>query len=75
MSDLVLSRPLLAFVVGTRAALALGVGLLVADRLPAERRRTIAMSLICFGAVTTVPAVKAVFGQAHRARAAQGQAA
>ena len=75
MSNLVLSRPFFGFVVGTRVALAFGLGLLVADRLPAERRRKIAMSLISLGVVTTVPALKGVLGRAHRARAAQEQAA
>ena len=45
MNSLILSRPLLGFVVGTRAALAFGVGLLVADRIPEARRRTLALSL------------------------------
>src|SRR5437870_3789029 len=45
MNALNLSRPLLGFVVGTRAALALGVGLLLADRIPESRRRAIALSL------------------------------
>jgi len=75
MSDLVLSRPFFGFVVGTRVALAFGLGLLVADRLPPERRRTIAMSLISLGAVTTIPALKGMLGQAHRGRTADEQAA
>ena len=75
MSDLVLSRPFFGFVVGTRVALAFGLGLLVADRLAPERRRKIALSLISLGAVTTVPALKGVLGQAHRGRAAQEGAA
>jgi drug/metabolite transporter (DMT)-like permease len=67
MNSLTLSRPLLGFVVGTRAALAFGVGLLLADRIPESRRRTIAISLIGFGAATTIPALKAVWGRNHEA--------
>ena len=37
--NLVLSPPILGFVVGTRAALAFGLGLLLADRIPESRRR------------------------------------
>jgi hypothetical protein len=69
MNTLNLSRPLLGFVVGTRAALALGVGLLLADRIPESRRRVIALSLIGFGAVTTIPALKAVWGRNHEGSA------
>ena len=46
------------FVVGTRAALALGVGLLVASRIPADRRRRLGLALLGFGAATTVPAIR-----------------
>jgi hypothetical protein len=48
-------------VVGTRVALAFGVGLLVADHIPPERRRALALSLIGLGAATTIPAALAVF--------------
>jgi len=61
MESLVLSPPLLGFVVGTRAALAFGVGLLVAGRIPESRRRATAMTLIGLGAATTIPAVKMLF--------------
>jgi hypothetical protein len=61
MRAFVIGAPLLGFVVGTRAILALGVGLIVADRIPEPRRRAIAMTLIGIGAATTLPAVKALF--------------
>jgi hypothetical protein len=59
---LILTPPLFAFVVGTRAALAFGLGLLLADRIPAERRRALALTLISVGAATTVPAAMGVLG-------------
>jgi len=62
MSKLLLSPPLLAFVVGTRAALGVGIGLLLADRIPDERRRQIGLTLFAIGAATTVPALIGVFG-------------
>jgi len=61
-----LSPPLLGFVVATRAALAFGVGLLVANRIPESRRRKIALTLIGLGAVTTIPAARSVFGTRDR---------
>jgi hypothetical protein len=68
--DLVLRPSLLVFVVGTRVAMAFGVGLLVADRIPESRRRSIGLSLIALGAATTVPAARAVLG--HRRRHTTG---
>jgi len=57
-------RPgLLGFIISTRAALAFGAGLLVAERIPEERRRSIALTLIAIGAVTTIPAVRAVLSK------------
>lgn len=50
-----------AFVVATRAALAAGVGLLVANRIPESRRRTIGLTLVSIGVATTIPAAMAVF--------------
>jgi len=58
---LVLSPPLLGFVLGTRAALAFGLGLLLADRIPEDRRRVLALTLISIGAATTIPAALSVF--------------
>lgn len=61
MHSIALSPPLFGFVVGTRAALAFGVGLLVANRIPESRRRRLAMTLIGVGAATTLPAARAIF--------------
>ena len=54
--------PKLGFAIATRAALAFGVGLLVSPRLSDDRRRTLGMSLIALGALTTIPAALALFG-------------
>jgi hypothetical protein len=60
--NLILSPPLLGFVVGTRAALAFGLGLLLADRFPASRRRAVGLTLVAIGAATTIPAAMSVLG-------------
>ena len=45
------------FLVGTRAALAFGLGLLVASRIPEARRKRIGLALLGLGAATTIPAI------------------
>ena len=60
----VMKPSLFGFVIATRAALAFGVGLLVADRIPEDRRRLIGLTLVGVGAATTIPLVRAVLG--HR---------
>ena len=66
MNTFTVTPPLLGFIVGTRAALAFGVGLLVANRIPEHLRRRIALSLIGVGAATTIPAARALLSnRAH----------
>jgi uncharacterized membrane protein len=70
MKTVVLSMPMLAFVVGTRIALAAGIGLLLSNKIPESRRRTIGLTLVSIGAATTIPAAMAVFRR-RRAGAAE----
>jgi hypothetical protein len=62
MKPVELDLSTLIFVVGTRVALAFGAGLIVAEHIPAKRRRALALGLIGIGVATTVPAAMAVFG-------------
>ena len=48
---------LFGFIVGTRAALGAGLGLLLAPLLGDERRRTLGLTLVTVGAATTIPAL------------------
>ena len=57
MREIVLSPPKFGFIVATRAALALGIGLLVSRRLEHAKRRNIGTSLVAVGALATIPAV------------------
>ena len=66
---LVLQPSLFGFVVATRAALAFGVGLLVANRIPEPQRRVLALTLIGIGVATTIPAARGVLGSRTEARA------
>lgn len=56
-----LTTPQVAFVVGTRAALAVGIGLLISRRLPELVRRRLGIGLVAFGALTTIPAARTLF--------------
>ena len=60
MKALTLNLPTFGFVVATRAMLGVGIGLLLSERVPAERRRQIGLTLVSIGAATTVPAIAAV---------------
>lgn len=71
MNPLSITPRVLAAVIGTRAALAFGVGLLVAERIPQSRRRRLALSLIAIGAATTVPLVREVFDKGRRLRSGE----
>ena len=57
-----LTFPEVMFIVGTRAALAAGVALLVSDKLSRSQRRAMGAALVAVGAVTTIPAAMALFG-------------
>ena len=69
MKNVILNLPTLGFVIVTRAALAAGIGLLVASKMPDSRRRAIGRTLLTIGAVTTIPALLAVRRQGRAARA------
>jgi hypothetical protein len=58
MRTVALPLPKFGFVLATRAALAAGLGLFFAEKIPADRRRVVGLTLIAFGAVTTIPAVR-----------------
>ncbi|HEV8211359.1 MAG TPA: hypothetical protein VGP77_14615 [Vicinamibacterales bacterium] len=68
MKTMILDAPVFAFVVATRAALAGGIGLLVSERLPAERRRALGAALVALGAATTIPAALLVARGVRRSR-------
>ena len=66
MRRLVLDPPTFAFVVATRAALGVGIGLLLSGRLPEERRRAVGKALVAIGVVTTIPAAMSVMRGVRR---------
>jgi hypothetical protein len=66
MKSVLLNLPTFGFIVSTRAALGVGLGLLVSARMPAERRRAIGAALVAIGAATTIPAAIAVMRSSRR---------
>lgn len=55
--------PELALVAGTRVALGVGVGLLLAGRFRDEQRRAVGWTLFLLGALNTVPVAIEVLGR------------
>jgi len=55
--------PQFMFIIGTRAALAAGVALLVSNRLKTSTRRTAGLALAGLGGLSTIPAAKMAFGR------------
>jgi len=60
MKDRMLSLPKLMFVVGTRAALGAGIGMLASRRMTARKTLVTGVTLALIGAATTIPAVRLV---------------
>jgi hypothetical protein len=58
-----LTIPEIGFIAGTRAALAAGVALLLADKLSASARRTVGITLVSIGVATTIPAAMVLFSR------------
>jgi hypothetical protein len=58
MKKLELTPRKLVFVVGTRALLGTGVGLLLSGKVPTQIRRRVGLALVALGALTTIPAIQ-----------------
>jgi hypothetical protein len=68
MRTLTLPLPTFGFIVATRAALAAGLALLLADRLGARQRTRTGLALFTLGAATTIPAAWWVSRSRQRSR-------
>ena len=58
--------PELALIAATRGMLGAGIGLLVADRIPRQRRRAIGWTLFVVGALSTIPLAGLVITRARQ---------
>jgi hypothetical protein len=60
MTSRIVTLPELGIIAGTRVAMGVGIGLLLADHFLPTRKRTIAWTLITVGVLTTIPLAAAV---------------
>jgi hypothetical protein len=63
MRETRLTFPELALVAGTRAVMGVGLGFLLADRLPSDQRRAVGRTLFFVGVATTIPLTTEIFSQ------------
>ena len=70
MRETRLTIPEVGIIAGTRGLLGAGIGLLLADRVPESRRRTVGWTLFSIGALSTLPIVMLVLGRSRRVRSA-----
>ena len=62
MRERQVTLPTIALIAGTRVALGVGLGLLLASRLTPEQRRAAGWALFAVGALSTIPLAAEVFG-------------
>jgi hypothetical protein len=65
MKEFRITVPEMALIVGTRAALGVGAGLLLSNRLSPQERKAAGWTLLLVGLITTIPLALEVFGQPH----------
>jgi len=70
MKERNLTIPEIGLIAMTRVVLGVGIGLLVADRLNAEQRKSVGFALLAVGALSTIPIVANVLGKPQPARRA-----
>jgi CBS domain-containing protein len=63
--------PELVLVAGTRAALGVGVGLLLKDKLNKDQRRGAGLALLIMGGLSTIPLALEIFGEKDHQREAR----
>jgi hypothetical protein len=63
MRNVQIPLPELALIAGTRVALGVGIGLLIADTLAHAQRRAAGWTLIAVGALSTIPLAADVFSR------------
>jgi len=65
MTEKKVALPVIGMIAGTRVALGMGIGLLLARRLSDEQRKAAGMALLAVGILTTFPLVAQVMCQSE----------
>lgn len=60
-----LTLPEIALIAGTRGMIGAGAGLLLADRLNDDQRKSIGWTLLIIGAISTIPLAMEVLSKRH----------
>ena len=55
MKEASVGLPVIGLIAGTRGMLGAGIGLLLADRIPPARRRSLGWTLLLAGVLSTIP--------------------
>jgi hypothetical protein len=63
MQEKILTIPEIAMIAGTRVALGVGLGLLIAEKLSRDTRKGAGFALLLVGALSTIPIVVGVLGR------------
>jgi hypothetical protein len=63
MTERTLTIPEIILIAGTRVALGVGVGLLIADRLDRDASQAAGVALLAVGALTAIPIVAGLLGK------------
>ena len=63
LTERALTIPEIMLIGGTRAALGIGVGLLMADRLNRDQRKAAGWALLAVGVLTTFPIMRGVLAK------------
>jgi len=69
MREISIPIPEIALIAGTRGALGIGIGLLLADTLTREQRQAAGVALVAIGVLTTIPLVADILGRRRCAKA------
>jgi hypothetical protein len=62
MRETRLTLPQVALIAATRGMAGAGIGLLLADRLPAASRKAVGWTLLAVGVLTAIPLAAEIFG-------------
>jgi hypothetical protein len=68
MREIQIPIPEIGLIAGTRGALGIGIGLLVADQMTREQRRAAGIALVAVGVLTTFPLLADIWGRRRCAR-------